>query len=366
VLFIGLMSGTSMDAIDAALVEIINETLNVIHYHQYPIPADIKLAIRSVNGELNMHDLTRLDVLLGELFAKSVLELLQQSNVDSSLITAIGSHGQTVLHLPESNTPRTLQIGDPSIIAVRTGIQTVADFRRQDIAAGGQGAPLAPAFHAWQFRSHGVNRVILNLGGMANITVLPAGDNKEILGFDTGPGNGLMDSWVQKHQNIDYDINGKLAAKGTCNQALLELFMQDAYFSLNPPKSTGKDEFNQLWLTKKLDAIGASISNADVQRTLLELSAQSICNAMKQYGSDTREILLCGGGIHNPLLVHRIETLIPDMEIVSTEKYGIHPDAVEAVAFAWLAKCRLDNSPGNIPSVTGAEKSVVLGAVYQG
>ncbi|MGY8813199.1 MAG: anhydro-N-acetylmuramic acid kinase [Gammaproteobacteria bacterium] len=364
-LFIGLMSGTSMDAIDAALVEIDNETLNVIHYHQFPIPSDIQHAIRCVDSNLNIHELTRLDVVLGELFAKSVLALLQQSKVDSSAVTAIGSHGQTMLHLPESNSPRTLQIGDPSIITVRTGIQTVVDFRRNDIAAGGQGAPLAPAFHAWQFHSNEVTRVILNLGGMANITVLPAGNNKKILGFDTGPGNGLMDSWVQKHQNIDYDIDGKLATEGTCNEMLLDIFMQDSYFSLIPPKSTGKDEFNQQWLTKNLDALGVSISIADVQRTLLELSARSICNAIKQYSSDAREILLCGGGIHNPLLVQRIETLLPDMEIVSTEKYGIHPDAVEAVAFAWLAKCRLDNTPGNIPSVTGAEKSVVLGAIYQ-
>jgi anhydro-N-acetylmuramic acid kinase len=366
VLFIGLMSGTSMDAIDAALVEINNETLNVIHYHQYPIPSDLQLAIRSVNGELNLHDLTQLDVQLGELFAKSVLELLQQSNVYSSAVTAIGSHGQTVLHLPESNLPRTLQIGDPSIIAVRTGIKIVADFRRHDIAAGGQGAPLAPAFHAWQFRSNEVNRVILNLGGMANITVLPAKNNNEILGFDTGPGNGLMDSWTQQHLNMDYDMNGKWAAEGTCNQTLLDIFLEDPYFSLNPPKSTGKDAFNQKWLEQKLELVNMSIANADVQRTLLELSALSICDAIKHHGRDARELFLCGGGIHNPQFVNRLEALMPDLDIVSTEKYGIHPDAVEAVAFAWLAKCRLDNSPGNIPSVTGAEKSVVLGAIYQG
>jgi len=353
-----------MDAIDAALVEIKNESLNVIHYHQYPIPSDIQLAIRSVNSELNLLDLTQIDVQLGELFADSVIDLLQQSNVSSTAVTAIGSHGQTVLHLPESKTPRTLQIGDPSIIAVRTGINTVADFRRHDIAAGGQGAPLAPAFHAWQFRSNKINRVILNLGGMANITVLPADDNKEILGFDTGPGNGLMDSWTQQHLNTDYDMNGKWAAEGACHQSLLDNFLDDPYFSLNPPKSTGKDAFNQQWLEQKLELVNMNIANADVQRTLLELSAVSISDAIKLHGREAKELLLCGGGIHNPLFVNRVETLMPDLDIVSTEKYGIHPDAVEAVAFAWLAKCRLDNFPGNIPSVTGAEKSVVLGAIY--
>ena len=354
-----------MDAIDAALVEIDQQSLDLIHYLQFPIPSDIQSAIRSENGELNLHDLTRLDVRLGELFANSVLELLKQSKIESNTITAIGSHGQTLLHLPGDDYPRTLQVGDPSVIAVRTGITTVADFRRNDIAAGGQGAPLTSAFHAWRFRSTEVNRVILNLGGIANITVVPVKDNMKILGFDTGPGNGLMDGWTQQHLNMNHDIDGNWAAEGTCNQALLEIFMEDPYFSLNPPKSTGRDEFNLQWLTQKLERLNIRISDADVQRTLLELSAQSISDAIKLHGQDARELLLCGGGIHNPLLVNRLQALLPDMDIVSTEKYGIHPDAVEAVAFAWLARCRLDKIPGNIPSVTGAESPVVLGAIYE-
>ena len=363
--FIGLMSGTSIDAIDAALVKIEKNSLEVINYQQFIIPSDIQSAIRSLNKRSNLQLLTKLDVALGELFADSVLELLIQSELDKSTITAIGSHGQTILHLPGSKYPRTLQIGDPAIISVRTEITTVSDFRRSDIAAGGQGAPLTPAFHAWQFRSTEINRIILNLGGIANITVLPADNSKEVVGFDTGPGNGLMDYWTQKNLNMDYDIDGKWAAQGTCNGELLGIFMEEQYFSLNPPKSTGKDEFNQLWVTKNLERLNMDISNTDVQRTLLELSARTISDAIKYYQQDGVELLLCGGGIHNPLFVNRLKELIPGIDAISTEKYGLHPDAVEAAAFAWLAKCRLEKVPGNIPHVTGAKKPTVLGAIYE-
>ena len=354
-----------MDAIDAALVEFDTQTLRVVHYQQFPIAVEIQATIRAANSTLSIKDLTRLDVIMGELFAAAVLELLESAKVDRQAITAIGSHGQTILHLPESDYPRTLQIGDPGIIAAKSGITTVADFRRNDIAAGGQGAPLAPAFHAWRFRSHDTTRVVLNLGGMANITILPTDENQDIIGFDTGPGNNLMDAWSQQHINKSYDIDGHWAAEGSCNKELLDNLMNHPYIALAPPKSTGKDDFNLPWLVEQLGALNMNISDADVQRTLLELSAQSISAAIDLHGQDASELLVCGGGVHNPLLMQRLSVLLPKLEIVSTERYGIHPDAVEAIAFAWLAKCRLDKVPGNIPSVTGAERPVMLGAIYE-
>jgi anhydro-N-acetylmuramic acid kinase len=358
------MSGTSMDAIDAALVEFTDEDLNLIHYHQFPYPRDIQSAVRSVNSDVSMREITRLDVILGELFAASVLELLKQCKVSPGDISAIGSHGQTVLHLPQEDQPRTLQIGDPWIIANRTGIPTVADFRRNDIAAGGQGAPLTPAFHTWKFRSGDMDRVVLNLGGVANITILPADRNTGVSWFDTGPCNGLMDAWTQLRLNKDYDVDGIWAREGHCNDKLLGIMLDTPYFSLPPPKSTGKDEFNLRWLDQKLNILTDPVPDSEVQATLLEFSARSISEAINCYACRTGEVVLCGGGIHNPALVNRLKELLPGMDMVSTEKYGVNPDAVEAITFAWLAKRRLENIPGNLPSVTGAKKAVLLGTVY--
>jgi len=355
-----------MDAIDAALVDIDNNQLSVLHYYQFPISREIQQRVRSVNAETRLSDISELDAILGDLFAGAVISLLEQSGHPASTITAIGSHGQTVLHLPEASHARTVQIGDPSRIAVQTGITTVADFRRNDIAAGGQGAPLACGFHAWQFRHPRLNRVVLNLGGIANITRLPAELTQAITGFDTGPANGLMDSWTQLHLQQDYDQNGQWAASGHCNEQLLVRLLEEPYFHLAPPKSTGKDLFNLHWLNQNISLSGLQIAAVDIQACLLELAARSISAAITRYAADTDEVLICGGGAHNRAMVQRLIELLPGMKIEKTDVYGVKTDAVEAVTFAWLAKCRLDNITANIPTVTGARRPVLLGAIYPG
>ncbi len=359
------MSGTSMDAIDAALVDIKDDDLAVIQYRQYPIPQTVQTSVRSTNIHTPVSVITELDVILGQLFADAVIDLLTAAGLNANTITAIGSHGQTVLHLPNGAYPRTLQIGDPARIAVTTGITTVADFRRNDIAAGGQGAPLACAFHAWRFRHADINRTVLNLGGMANITLLPSNPDSNITGFDTGPGNALMDSWIQRHLQQDYDHNGNWAASGRCDEHLLKLLLAEPYFKLAPPKSTGKDEFNLDWLLAIIAKNGKQIAPADVQASLLELTARSVSAAITTYAAGTQELLVCGGGVHNRSLLQRLEELLPDQAIAPTDNYGVDANAVEAITFAWLAKCRLDNRPANICSVTGASRPVLLGAIYQ-
>lgn len=354
-----------MDAIDAAVVRFEEQSLDVIAYEQFPIDKDIQNTIRSVDSTLSITDLTRLDNILGGLFADAVNTILKIHNIDKGSVTAIGSHGQTLLHLPHDPYPRSLQIGDPAIIAVRTGIMTVSDFRRNDIAAGGQGAPLAPGFHNWMFRTAKIERAVLNLGGIANVTILPSDQAKEITGFDTGPGNGLMDAWSQEKNQQEYDVNGDWAGSGECDETLLELLLSHPYFEEKPPKSTGKDEFNLDWLNKVLVQSNHPVTDNDVQRSLLELSVITISQAINEHAPQVSELLVCGGGIHNSLLMERLTESLTNLEIVSTENYGIHPDSVEAVAFAWLAWRRVIGLAGNIPSVTGADKAVLLGGIYQ-
>jgi anhydro-N-acetylmuramic acid kinase len=362
--YIGLMSGTSMDAIDAVLVHFKNGNPVILDYRQSPLPADVRQNLESLNADTTIAEITRLDALLGNLFAEAVHDLLAVSGLEAGSVQAIGSHGQTVLHLPEDPNPRTLQIGDPARIAVLTGIPTVADFRRNDIAAGGQGAPLAPAFHAWRFRDPDSDRVVLNIGGMANITVLPADPHTAVTGFDTGPGNVLMDGWVHSHLGHEYDRKGEWAATGRCHPPLLTALLNDPYFLKVPPKSTGRDDFNMQWLKTRLASTGTAPPPADVQATLLELTARSICDAITLYAPATREVLVCGGGVHNAALMRRLGELLTGRTVTSTEAYGVPPDAVEAVTFAWLAKCRIENRPANLPSVTGAKRPVPLGAIY--
>ncbi len=364
-LFIGLMSGTSMDAVDAALVEITHDALDVIDYHQYPLPRSVQETLKNINGAASLHEISALDLTLAELFADAVQQLLSRSGRRADEIRAIGSHGQTILHLPEEEKPRTVQIADANIIAYQTGITTVADFRRMDLAAGGQGAPLACAFHAWYFRDPKVNRVILNIGGMANVTLLPADPDRAVTGFDTGPGNALLDEWTQRHLREDYDKDGAWALSGKVNKDLLGLLLPCQYFNSPPPKSTGKDDFNLVWLEKNMAALAQAIAPVNVQASLLELTALTISAAIERFAKDAEEVLVCGGGIHNTALMRRLDDLLPGAALNSTAKYGLDPDAVEAVSFAWLARQRLDKNPANLPAVTGARQAVVLGAVYQ-
>ena len=363
--FIGLMSGTSADAIDAALVNLAGDDPDLIDYRQYPLEAGLRQALRSVRAASSIEAISELDYRVGRRFGQAALALLEANGMAPEQVRAIGSHGQTILHLPQATPPRTMQIGDPNLIAGLTGITTVADFRRADMAAGGQGAPLAPAFHAWRFRSERVNRVVLNIGGIANITVLPAAQGEGVRGFDTGPGNTLMDAWIQQCLGRSYDDQGRWAATGTVQQELLELMLSDPYFSAPPPKSTGNDDFNAAWITGRRDKTGKACRDEDIQATLLELTAASIADAISGFSPGTEEILVCGGGIHNTALVQRLQSLFSGIAVKSTGDYGIDPDAVEAVTFAWLARQRLENIPANLPSVTGAGRAAVLGAVYE-
>lgn len=361
--YIGLMSGTSMDAVDAALVRIYDDDLEIVAYDQYPIDKDIQLSVRNLDVESPISEITRMDHIMGHLFADAVLSILERAGMGGEHISAVGSHGQTVLHLPDDPLPRTLQIGNPDIIAERTRITTVAGFRDRDIAAGGQGAPLAPAFHEWFFRSPEKDRVILNIGGMANVTWLPADMTLETRGFDTGPGNALLDDWTQENLGRDFDRDGEWALSGEVDPDLLKLLLDDPYFSRKPPKSTGRDYFNRDWLRHKLTGVNLNLKSEDIQATLLEFSAVTISKAISDLTGHP-EVLVCGGGIHNTALMVRLKEALENATVRSTAVMGINPDAVEAICFAWLARRRLRQEPGNLPAVTGAKAPRILGAIY--
>lgn len=360
-LYIGLMSGTSIDGIDAALVDFAQGKPSLISCHYHPYPKALRKSIMSLceNGDNEIERLGEHDVLLGQLFSGTVKSLLKKANVLPQHIRAIGSHGQTIRHHPKNKF--TLQIGDPNIIAAETNITTVSDFRRKDIAHGGQGAPLVPAFHQYAFCSYDHHRAIVNIGGIANITILNKNKNEFILGFDTGPGNTLIDAWIERHQNIKYDEAGKWSASGKIHDALLKHLLDDSYFKTLPPKSTGREYFNLKWLDAMLQH-HLPIPPNDVQRTLVELTARSIINAIDPA---VTEIFICGGGAHNDYLMTRLQQLVqPGISVSTTESLDFHPDWIEAMAFAWLARQTLLQLPGNIPSVTGAKQAVILGGVY--
>jgi anhydro-N-acetylmuramic acid kinase len=361
------MSGTSADAVDAALVSIDdNHHLDVVSVLQLPLPEPIREHVIGLfnPGTNEIDRVGELDVTLGTLFAEAALRLITQAGHSSSDIAAIGSHGQTIRHRPRnhSGVNFTLQIGDPNTIAQLTGITTVADFRRRDMAAGGQGAPLVPAFHHAVFADPQHYRVVLNIGGIANITVLhPDG---AVRGYDTGPGNGLMDAWTTYCTGNKIDRNGEWAKRGTLSRELFNILYSHPYFTLSPPKSTGREEFSLDWLQKILQAFPA-LPHEDVQATLLELTARSIADQIDHWGSPG-DVLVCGGGAHNGALMARLKTLLPAFTVRNTGVLGIPADYVEAVAFAWLAMRTLNRLSGNIPAVTGAHEEVVLGGIYPG
>jgi anhydro-N-acetylmuramic acid kinase len=363
-LYIGLMSGTSLDGIDAVLVSWdTGNRFELLATHHHAIPADHHQAIQALllpgNNELDREG--DVDMRLGRLFADAVSALLKLSGKSAREIRAIGSHGHTVRHRPQATTPFTRQLGNPSVIAELTGITTVADFRSRDMAAGGQGAPLVPGFHAAVFQQPGCDRAIVNIGGIANVTWLP-GDNTAITGFDTGPGNTLMDQWVQRHQGSHYDQDGAWAAGGTVSLPLLERMLTDPYFFRTPPKSTGREMFNLEWIASKLTD---QLSAQDVQSTLAELTAVTIADALfRLVPQPPHEVYLCGGGAHNRDLVRRLQHRLGAITLANSDVLGLHPDWVEASAFAWLAHQTLSGHPGNVPSVTGARHAVVLGGIY--
>ncbi len=355
------MSGTSMDGIDAALVDFSSDRPVVMATLASRLSPDLHRRLEDAIGldEPRSADLAGLDQALGEAFATAANELLAAAHTDSEAVTAIGSHGQTIRHEPDAPDPYSLQIGDPQTISRLTGIDVVADFRTADIEAGGQGAPLVPAFHRAVFADRQEPRVVLNIGGIANITILPAANERPVSGFDTGPGNTLMDAWMRRQLDQPMDRDGRLAATGNVDRELLENLLQDPYFIRTPPKSTGREYFNLAWL--EAHAPSYSGSDGDMLATLCELTAHTVSDAIRSHAPDTRRVLVCGGGARNPHLMQRLAAGLPGMTVCSTESYGIDPDWVEAVAFAWLAQQHLQGKPGNIPEVTGARKPVVLG-----
>ncbi len=352
--YLGLISGTSCDGIDAALLSF--EPLQVHFAKTYGFPREwreLALALGQGQELVNLDDLGQLDVALGKAFSDAALQLLIEAGISPNQITAIGSHGQTVRHRPNLAHPFTLQLGCPHVIAERTGIKVVADFRRRDVAAGGQGAPLVPAFHAAVFPP---GSVVLNLGGIANVTILgPA-----VLGFDTGPANCLLDAHALAEFGLSHDAGGAIAARGKVNTALLSRLAADPYFATPAPKSTGRETFNLAWVRARAGATDQDISAEDLQATLLELTAITIRDALKPFAAG--EILVCGGGVHCPPLLARLAYHC-GVPVRSTTEFGIDPDFVEAAAFAWLARETLENRPGNRPEVTGAKGLRVLGSV---
>lgn len=361
--FIGLMSGTSLDSIDAVLVRFTPE-LQLQSWLSYPLDPNLRRQILQLTqpGQDEIDLMGRVDIALAEAFSDAVSALLQQAKVSPRQVCAIGSHGQTIRHRPEAGF--TLQIGDPNTIAERTGITTVADFRRRDLAAGGQGAPLVPAFHQALFRSRKHDRVIVNLGGMANITLLPADPASPVTGYDTGPANVLMDSWIEQHTGAGYDRDGQWAASGQVDPELLSQLLGHHFFHTPPPKSTGREDFNPAWLNRMLAEIRHTPTPADVQATLLELTAITLCDAIRSSHLFMQpEVYLCGGGSHNRQLVARIKARLPDCHIDSTSSLGLDPDWVEAVAFAWFAMRTLQQQTSSLPEVTGAQGARILGTV---
>jgi len=366
-IYLGLMSGTSLDGIDAALVQFPQHSTELIatHCHPWPKALQQKLLGLTTPGGNEIDRMGGLDILVADEFALAAQQLLLKANISASAVTAIGSHGQTIRHRPEATPPFTLQIGDPNRIAERTKITTVADFRRRDMAAGGEGAPLVPAFHNALFHSSKEHRCILNIGGIANITLLPSQDGADIIGFDTGPGNCLLDSWSSRHIHAPFDAHGKWAATGEAHPALLKSMLADSYFDRPPPKSTGREYFNLAWLERLLMQ-HPELPPKDIQATLTALTAQSIANAIKTAGADYQQVLVCGGGVHNQTLMKQLQHALPECCIESTHNYGADPDWVEAIAFAWLAQQTMLGLFGNLPSVTGAHHPVILGGIYQG
>jgi anhydro-N-acetylmuramic acid kinase len=360
--YIGVMSGTSLDAVDAVLAFISKDTINQQASYQHPIPLPLKQAILGIcqGQHTTLSTIGALDASLGILFGEAILGLMKKSAITARDIIAIGCHGQTVWHQPSGTTPFSMQLGDNNRIAAMTNIMTVGDFRRRDIAFGGQGAPLVPAFHHAVLSHTAERRIVLNVGGIANISVLFPG--LAVTGFDTGPGNILMDAWIARHHSMAYDNNAQWALTGAVQQQLLQEMLSDSWFALSTPKSTGREYFNLSWLEQKLAKL-PQISPVDVQATLAELTAISIVKHIQSQG-DCNRLLVCGGGAKNPLIMARLATMLPGTTVCLTDSFGINSQDMEAMAFAWLAFCTLSGLPGNLPAVTGASRETLLGAVY--
>ena len=360
--FIGLMTGTSLDAVDTVLLQINNDGQTEFLDGITPeIPDTLRQSIQSISHGITdrIDDICRLDICLVNLYADCVGRLLSRNGLQTGQIIAIGSHGQTVRHCPDCNPPYTLQLGNGERLAGQTGITCVSDFRQRDMLYGGQGAPLAPLFHHHLFFKKGINRIVINLGGIANISILH--QNGDIEGLDTGPANILMDQWIRQQQQQRYDKDAHWARSGQLHPTLLARLLDEPWLQQKPPKSTGPELFNLKWLGKFIG--DTNIAPEDIQRTLCEYSAVTIADAIHSYAPDSEEAIICGGGTYNPLLIERLRELSPAPIFIS-DHYGISPDWVEAGMFAWLAWRTLNGMPGNIPAVTGADRETILGAIH--
>jgi anhydro-N-acetylmuramic acid kinase len=365
-LYLGLISGTSADGIDVALASF--APVPKLHAAlTQPYPQGLRRRILDLaqgDGRIELDELGALEIEIGRAFAGAAKRLLTEHGIAAGTVSALGSHGQTVRHRPAGATPYSLQLGDPNVIAETTGIATVADFRRRDMAAGGQGAPLAPAFHAAML-GNDTPRVVVNLGGIANITVLPGNSAAAIVGFDTGPASCLLDAWAEIHLGQPFDRDGVFAASGTVDRELLARMQSDPYFAAPPPKSTGREVFHPAWLRQHLGS--STLAPADVQASLLALSANTIADAVGRHAATAQEVLVCGGGVHNRRLMAALGSALAPVPVHSTAARGIDPDFVEAMLFAWLARERLLERPAaDVARVTGARGARVLGGIYFG
>ncbi|MEA3371930.1 MAG: anhydro-N-acetylmuramic acid kinase [Campylobacterota bacterium] len=356
-LYIGVMSGTSLDGIDVALCEIDSTSCKLISAEEYPFDKELKREILEViDGITTLKQIGSLDKRLGSAFAHAVNRFIREKEINTESITAIGLHGQTLWHEPDSEFPFSMQLGCPSRVVAETNIDVVSDFRSMDIVNGGQGAPFAPAFHQFVFSALEKKVAVLNIGGMANITLL--GD--ELTGWDTGCGNVLMDMWISKCENTPFDRDGAFAQSGSLNEDLLNAMLSDSYFQKLPPKSTGREYFNETWFASHLPIFN-SIKDEDIQRTLLELTAFSIADDLKN--RDLELVVVCGGGAKNSFLMQRIQEL-SQLEVKPSDAFGVSSEFMEAMAFAWLAYQRIHAKEVKLSSVTGAKKNSILGGIY--
>jgi anhydro-N-acetylmuramic acid kinase len=374
-LYLGLMSGTSLDGVDGVLADFEGAHPRVAQHAYAPFPADLRQVFLALNssGEDEIHRAALAANALARVYGAVVAQLLQASGTPAAQVKAIGAHGQTVRHRPQAfdGTGYTTQLNNPALLAELTGIDVVADFRSRDVAAGGQGAPLVPAFHREWFGQAAEAVAVLNVGGISNVSLIPAQSGPAaaaVLGFDCGPGNALMDHWCQQHTGQAFDDAGRWAAQGQVNPALLAELLNDAYFAQAPPKSTGRDLFNVAWLQQKL-ARFASLAPVDVQATLTELTASACADCVLGDQDRSQKLIVCGGGALNLTLMQRLQHHLPAVPVASSAHFGLPPLQVEATAFAWLARKTLRRETGNLPKVTGAKKGAdsgarILGAVY--
>ncbi|MGQ5523311.1 anhydro-N-acetylmuramic acid kinase [Chitinimonas sp. PSY-7] len=359
-LYIGLMSGTSLDGINCALVDFTNQHPTLLATHLLPFDADLRAEFLSLqtSGDNELHRSMLAANALADAYAVAIRHTLEKAGISRGSIGAIGMHGQTLRHRPELGF--TVQIGNAARLAEQTGITVISDFRSRDVAAGGQGAPLVPAFHHNMFSSP-AHRVVINIGGIANVTDLPP--NGPVRGWDTGPGNVLMDAWIHRHRNLTYDADGAWARSGQLQPDLLAQLLATPYCRQAPPKSTGRDLFHLAWLDQQL-ANHPALAPEDVQATLLAFTAESIAREIRREAPSASEAYVCGGGVYNSALMDCLAAQLSPISLASTETIGLDPDWVEATAFAWLAKQCLEKQPGNLPAVTGAHGPRILGAIY--